>query len=386
MPPQPIYLDYQATTPVDPRVIAAMQPYFSTNFGNPHAHSHEPGWIAEEGVETARRQIAGLIGARPAEISFVSGATEANNLAIQGVIGAAAPSRRHIVTTAIEHASVIETCRAVASDALTIVPVDRSGQVDPEAIAAAIRPDTALVSVIAVSNEIGVIQPLAAIGALCRARGVLFHTDAAQAGGRIALDVHEQSLDLVSLSAHKMYGPKGIGAIYIRRDPPVRLVSLMYGGGQERGLRPGTLPVPLCVGMGAAAEIARAEGPAEEARQIGLRDRLLDQLRRTSPDLLVNGGLDCRIGGNLNIAIPGVDAEALLAALPGLALATGSACASAIRAPSPILQAIACSDETALSSIRIGLGRPTTEPDLDEAAAQIASAVARMPRRQTAPC
>jgi len=390
-PAEPVYLDYQATTPADPRVVAAMLPYFTEIFGNPHS-THRFGHAAEEAVERARAEVAELIGAEPREIVFTSGATESNNLAIKG----AARFRRNqrgdaerdqIVTLATEHKCVLESCARLAAEgfAVDILPVLPSGLVDLERLASTIGPRTALVSVMAVNNEIGVIQPLAEIGALAHARGAWFHSDAAQAAGKIPLDVEAMGIDLMSLSAHKLYGPKGIGALYVRRRPRVRLTPLFHGGGQERGLRSGTLPTPLCVGFGAAAAIAAAEMPAESERLAGLSRRLLAGLRAALPDSRLQGSAERRIPGNLNIAFAGIDADKLLAALPELSLSTGSACSSAAIEPSYVIGALGLDAAAARGAVRIGLGRFTTEAEVDYAVERLAAGVCRLRRDAAAP-
>lgn len=369
----PIYLDYQATTPLDPRVLDAMLPFYRERFGNPHSATHVYGWQAEEAVEAARRHVARLIGAKPAEIIFTSGATEANNLAIKGF----ARTGQHVVTVATEHECVLAAAEAVERTGarVTYLPVKSDGLLDPERLAAALTGDTVLVSVMAVNNDIGVIQDIAEIARMCHMRGIAFHSDAAQAAGKMALDVGGQNIDLMSLSAHKLYGPMGIGALYVRTAISARLQPLVHGGGQERGLRPGTLPVALVVGFGEACRIALAEFEAEAARLLAMRGRLLDQLRAAAPDMVVNGSLTQRIPGNLNIAFPGIEAEALIAALPELALATGSACSSAVNEPSHVLTALGLSPELAAGSLRIGFGRFTTEAELDRAGRLIAAKV-----------
>jgi cysteine desulfurase len=382
----PVYLDYQATTPTDPRVLEAMLPWFTQKFGNPHSTSHAFGHEAEEAVERARGQVAALIGAEPREIVFTSGATESNNLAIKGAAGfqrahpAASGARDHIVTLATEHKCVLETCRRIESEgfALTILPVRGDGLVELEALDAAIGPRTALVSVMAANNEIGTVQPLAAIGALCRARGALFHTDAAQAAGKIPLDVEAMAIDLMSISGHKLYAPKGIGALYVRRRPRARLLPLIDGGGQERGLRSGTLPTPLCVGLGEACAIAMAEREAEAERLLALRRRFLAALRAAIPETRLNGAAEPRLPGNHNLAFAGIDAEALLAACPAVALSTGSACSSASIEPSYVLRALGLDEAAARASVRVGFGRFTSEAEVDFAADALAAAIRRL--------
>jgi cysteine desulfurase len=371
-----IYLDYPATTPCDPRVVEAMLPYFSALAANPHNRQHAAGRAAAAAIEQARSQIAALIGARPAQIIFTSGATEANNLALHGTARAQRTRGRHIVTVATEHASVLEPLRALARDGfeLTILPVDAAGLVDPDRLAAALRPDTILVSAMAVNNEIGAIQPSGEIGALCRARGIPFHCDAAQAAGRLPLDVGTLEIDLLSLSAHKLYGPPGIGALYLRAGD---LVSLQQGGGQERGLRPGTLPTPLCVGFGRAAVLATAERADERIRLGRLGDRLWQGLRRQVPGIRRNGDPAHCVAGLLSIGFPGIDATDLMEDLPDLALSSGAACSTASGLPSSVLSAIGLDAALAQSTLRIGLGRFTNEADVDRAVDRIAEAARR---------
>ncbi|HUC61000.1 MAG TPA: IscS subfamily cysteine desulfurase [Alphaproteobacteria bacterium] len=379
-PHLPIYLDYQATTPVDPRVLQAMLPYFAEKFGNPGSVSHSFGREASLAVENAREQVAALIGAEAREIVFTSGATESNNLAIKGAARFRGETRRHIVTLATEHKCVLESAKAMEAEGfrVTYLPVERDGLVDLGRLAAALDEDTVLVSVMAAHNEIGVIQPLAEIGALCRARGIYFHTDAAQAVGKIALDVEALGIDLMSISGHKIYGPKGVGALYVRRRPRVRLEPLLSGGGQERGLRSGTLAAPLIVGFGEACAIAGVEMAEEGKRLLALRQRLADGLMARVPELRINGDLAQRLPGNLNVSIPGVDAEALMAALPELALSSGSACTSAEVEPSYVLRALGLPEALARASLRIGLGRFTEADEVDYAAQAIAEAARRL--------
>jgi cysteine desulfurase len=372
-----IYLDYQATTPLDPRALSAMRPFLEDRFGNPHSDHHGYGRDAAAAVERARAEIASLIGADPREVVFTSGATESNNLAIKGAARFVGNQRRHIVTVATEHKCVLESVRALEIEGFsnTILPVRSNGLIDLDALDAAIGDDTVLVSVMGVNNEIGVIQPLRDIGQLCRARGALFHTDCAQAVGKIPLDVEEMAIDLMSITAHKMYGPKGIGALYVRRRPRVRLEPLFSGGGQERGIRSGTLPAFLCVGFGAAAAAARQDMSAERERLESLHTRLKARLLAI-PGARLNGDAEQRWPGNLNVAFPGVDSQALLEALvDDIAAATGSACTSAAVEPSYVLQAIGLDNSTAASAIRLGLGRQTTLEEVDAAATRIAEAV-----------
>ncbi len=380
----PIYLDHHATTPCDPRVVEAMLPHLSGTFGNAASRSHAYGWAADAAVEQARDQVAALIGATPKEICFTSGATEADNLALFGVAEAAAerdPARRHLVTSAIEHKAVLEPLAALEKRGwhVTRVPVGRDGLVRVDAIAEALRPETVLVSVMAANNEIGTLAPLAELGRLCKGRGVLFHTDAAQMAGVLPLDVEAMGLDLVSLSAHKMYGPKGIGALYVRRrGPMVRLAPQILGGGHERGRRAGTLPVHQVVGFGCAARIAQAEMGPEAQRQRTLRDRLLSSLLAELPDVVVNGDLADRLPGNLNVSFADVEGEALLMALREFALSSGAACTSATLEPSHVLRALGVPADLAHASIRYGLGRGNTEAHIAAVAVATVSAVRRL--------
>jgi cysteine desulfurase len=380
----PVYLDYQATTPTDPRVVAAMLPYFTEKFGNPHSTSHRFGREAAAAVEQARGEVAALIGAEPREIVFTSGATESNNAALKGAMRFLRDERRaekdHVVTVATEHKCVLETCRQLEREgfSVTILPVGQDGLLDLDRLAAAIGPRTGLVSIMAVNNEIGVIQPLARIGALCRSRGVLFHTDAAQAIGKIPLDVEAMRIDLLSISGHKIYGPKGIGALYARRRPRVRLMPLIDGGGQERGFRSGTLATPLCVGLGRACAIAQAEMVAENVALEALRRRLLAGLRSRVPGTRLNGTAEHRVAGNLNVAFAGVDADSLLECCPAVAASTGSACSSASVEPSYVLRALGLDEAAARSSLRLCVGRFTTEAEIDFAVDALAAAVTRL--------
>jgi cysteine desulfurase len=366
---QPIYLDYQATTPMDPRVLEAMMPYFTYKFGNPHSRSHSYGWEAEEGVEKARAQVAKLIGADEKEVIFTSGATESNNLAIRGIAEFYKDRRNHIVTTVTEHKCVLDTCRHLEQQGfdVTYLPVQKNGLIDLDALRAAVTDKTVVVSIMAVNNEIGVIQPLAEIGKICREKKAFFHTDAAQAAGKIALDVEAMNIDLMSISGHKIYGPKGIGALYVRRKPRVRLVPLIVGGGQERGFRSGTLPTPLCVGIGEAAEIAMKEMDAESKRLAKLQARMLKGLNAKLTDIHVNGDLEHRIPGNLNIGFAYVEGESLMMGIKGLSVSSGSACTSASLEPSYVLRALGVEEDMAHTSLRIGLGRFTTEQEVDTA-------------------
>jgi cysteine desulfurase len=366
---QPIYLDYQATTPMDPRVLEAMLPYFTYKFGNPHSRSHSYGWEAEEGVEKARGQVAKLIGADEKEVIFTSGATESNNLAIRGVAEFYKDRKNHIVTTVTEHKCVLDTCRHLEQSGfeVTYLPVQQNGLIDLEVLRNAITDKTVVVSIMAVNNEIGVIQPLEEIGKICREKKTFFHTDAAQAAGKIPLDVEKMNIDLMSISGHKIYGPKGIGALYVRRKPRIRLVPLIVGGGQERGFRSGTLPTPLCVGLGEAAEICSKEMEGEARRLKKLQDRMLKGLNDKLTDIIVNGDLEQRIPGNLNVSFAYVEGESLMMGIKGLSVSSGSACTSASLEPSYVLRALGVEEEMAHTSLRIGLGRFTTEQEVDTA-------------------
>lgn len=367
----PIYLDCHATTPADPRVLEEMLPYFTEVYGNPASVTHAYGWTAEAAVKQARGRIAAAIGADPTEIIFTSGATESNNLAIKGVAEAYFNQGKHLVTVETEHRAVLDPLNYLETLGfdVTRLPVQRNGLVDLDQLAAALRPDTILVSVMAANNEIGVLQPLEAIGQLCHDRQILFHTDGAQAIGKIPLSVQTQNIDLLSLTAHKIYGPKGIGALYVRRkNPRVQLAPQLHGGGQERGWRSGTLPVPQIVGFGTALEIALKEQEAENDRLRGLRDRLWQSLQ-VLDGVYLNGDLQHRLAGNLNISIEGIQGQALLLALqPHLAISSGSACTTAKVEPSHVLQALGRSRALSLASLRFGLGRFTTLEQIETAA------------------
>ncbi|XGV97411.1 MAG: cysteine desulfurase family protein [Leptolyngbya sp. BL-A-14] len=369
---RPIYLDCHATTPVDQRVMAAMLPYFMEHFGNAASSSHLYGWEAAAAVQQAREVLAGAIGATPEEIVFTSGATEANNLAIKGVAEAMLQKGRHIVTVATEHSAVLDPCRYLQTLGfeVTVLPVQTDGLVDLETLTQALRPDTILVSVMAANNEIGVLQPLAAIGALCHERQILFHTDAAQAIGKIPLNVESMQIDLMSLTAHKVYGPKGIGALYVRRrNPRVQLAPQLHGGGHERGLRSGTLYVPQIVGFAKAVELAISDMPDETHLISQLRDRLWEQLSQLG-DVYLNGHPTKRLPGNLNISVAGVDGQALLLGLqPVVAVSSSSACSSANAAPSHVLDALGHAKALSYASIRFGIGRFNTESEIDRVAA-----------------
>ena len=382
----PIYLDNQSSTRLDSRVLEAMLPYFTEQFGNPHSTSHAYGRIAAEAIDEARSEVAEVIRADPRELVFTSGATESNNLAIKGAARFArlyprnGQLRDHIVTLTTEHKCVLESCLQLEREGfrVTYLPVEPGGLVSFAALEAALTERTLLVSVMAAHNEIGVVQPLAEIGALCRSKGVLLHSDAAQAFGKIALDVEAMQTDLLSISGHKVYGPKGVGALYVRRRPRVRLLPLIDGGGQERGLRSGTLPTPLCVGIGRAAAIAAAEMTEEAERLRQLRDRLQTGLARRVPGLRLNGDAERRLPGSLNFCFPGIPAMTLIEACPGIAISTGSACTSASVEPSYVLRALGLSEADANSGIRIGLGRFTTPAEVDFAVDALAAAASRL--------
>ena len=362
---RPIYLDYSATTPVDPRVVDAMVPYLNDRFGNPASRSHAYGWEAEEAVDLARSQVAQLVNADPKEIVWTSGATESNNLAISGAAHFHSQKGKHLVTMTTEHKAVLDTMRNLERHGFEVTYLDPrpDGLLDLEAFAAALRPDTVLASVMHVNNETGVIQDIAAIGAVCRYRGVLFHVDAAQSTGKVAIDLEQLPVDLMSFSAHKTYGPKGIGALYLRRKPRVRIEAQMHGGGHERGMRSGTLPTHQIVGMGEAFRIARLEMAADNERARMLRDKLLAGLACLE-ETYVNGDLQARVPHNLNISFNFVEGESLMMAMKGIAVSSGSACTSASLEPSYVLRALGRPDELAHSSIRFTVGRFTTEADI----------------------
>ncbi len=377
---RPIYLDHHATTPLDPRVLEAMRPYLTSEFGNAASSTHEYGWKAEAAVEAARKKVAGLIGAaRPKEILWTSGTTESNNLAILGAARASAAKGRHVITSVIEHRSVLEPCQHLETRGfrVTYLPVDAQGLVDEAALERSITPETILISIMAANNEIGVLQPIAGIGRIAKKSGVLFHVDAAQACGKIPIDVEAMGIDLLSMSAHKVYGPKGVGALYVReRNPNVRLEPLMYGGGQERRLRPGTLAVPNIVGMGRCYEIAGQEMETEAIRLTALRERLQSGLQSSIPGIVVNGHPTRRLPGNLNVSFSGIRSDALIPKIRDVALSSGSACASSETAkPSYVIQALGGEADRALSSIRFGMGRFNTDEEIDIVIDRIAEAV-----------
>jgi len=364
----PIYLDYSATTPVDPRVAKRMVTFLTEEYGNPASRSHAYGWTAEAAVEEARENVARLIGADAKEIVWTSGATESNNLAIKGAAHFYKGKGKHIITMSIEHKAVLDTCRELERQGFDVTYLDPepSGLLDLEKFKAAVRPDTILVSIMFVNNEIGVIQPIAEIGEICRARGIIFHVDAAQATGKVAIDLSTLKIDLMSMCAHKTYGPKGIGALYVRRKPRVRLEAQMHGGGHERGFRSGTLPTHQIVGMGESFRLAREEMGTESERVRMLRDKLLKGLSEME-EVYVNGDLEQRVAHNLNISFNFVEGESLIMAIKEIAVSSGSACTSASLEPSYVLRALGRSDELAHSSIRFTLGRFTTEEEVDYA-------------------
>ncbi len=369
---RPIYLDNSATTPVDPRVAEVMMQYLTadTKFGNPASKSHAYGWEAEEAVENARREVAELIGADPKEIIWTSGATESDNLAIKGIAHFYKRKGKHIVTSAIEHKAVLDSCRHLEAEGyeVTYLEPEANGLIDLQKLEAALRDDTILVSIMHVNNEIGVVQDLEAIGKITRARKIFFHSDAAQSAGKVDIDVNQMNVDLMSFSAHKIYGPKGMGALYVRRKPRVRLEAQMHGGGHERGMRSGTLPVHQIAGMGEAFRIAREEMVVEGERLTALRDRFLQGIEGME-EVYVNGDLEQRIPGNINVSFNFVEGESLMMAINRLAVSSGSACTSASLEPSYVLRAIGRDDELAHSSIRFTFGRFTTEEEVDEAVA-----------------
>ncbi len=376
-----IYLDYQATTPVDPRVVDAMVPYFTEKFGNPASKSHSYGWEAREAVETARSQVAALIGATPREIIFTSGATEAVNLALKGVAGMYGAKGRQLITVATEHRAVLDTCKALeqADFKVTYLDVLANGLLDLDELRRAITGETILVSVMHANNEIGVIQPIAEIGALCREKGVFLHVDGAQSVGKISVDVEAMHIDLLALSGHKLYAPMGIGALYVRRrDPQVRLKAQIHGGGHERGLRSGTLPAPLIVGLGAACRILIDELDAEGQRTRALRDRLWDGIRSRLDNVQLNGDPHHRLPGNANVSFGGVDGDTLLASLSNIAVSSGSACTSESPEPSHVLRALGLDDALARASIRFGIGRFTTGAEIDAVVDTVVENVERL--------
>ena len=377
----PIYMDYHATTPVDPRVLETMLPYFSEKFGNAASRSHEFGWRAEEAVENARAQIAKLINASPKEIVFTSGATESTNLALKGAAEVYGEKGRHIVTQVTEHKATLDTCKHLekAGFTVTYLPVGKDGRVNLDALQAALTPNTILISIMYANNEVGAIQPIAQIGKIAKERGILFHVDAAQAAGKIPIDVQADGIDLLSISGHKMYGPKGVGALYVRRkNPRVQIASIIDGGGHEHGMRSGTLNVPGIVGLGKASELCQKEMAEETKRLEALRNRLKDGILSGLDDVFINGSMENRLPQSLNISFAHVDGESLTMGINDVAVSSGSACTSANIEPSYVLKALGLSDDMAHSSIRFGLGRFNTEEEVDYVAARVVETVKRL--------
>src|SRR5262245_15587578 len=377
----PIYLDYQATTPMDERVLSAMLPYFREKFGNAASRNHSFGWEAEKAVEAARAQIATLIHAEPKEIVFTSGATESDNLAIKGVAEMYGDQGRHIVTAATEHKAVLDTCKRLEQEGceVTMLPVDKTGLVRVDDLAKAIRKDTILVTLMAANNEVGTVHPVAEIGRLCKERGVLFHTDATQAVGKLPVDVEKMGIDLLSISGHKMYGPKGVGALYVRRrGPRVRVQAQMDGGGHERGMRSGTLNVPSIVGLGKACELCGEEMESEARRLTAMRDRFWKKLTGGLDEIFLNGHPTQRLPGNLNVSFAYVEGEGLMMGMKDLAVSSGSACTSASLEPSYVLRALGVGEDLAHTSIRFGFGRFTTDEEIDVASNVAIAAVKRL--------
>ena len=363
---KPLYMDSQATTSLDPRVLDTMLPFLTSYYGNPHSRTHQYGWESEAAMETAREQVADLIGADPKEIIWTSGATESNNITVKGVGRFYASKKKHVITTQTEHKCVLDSCRILESEGIdvTYLPVKSDGLVDMEQLEASIRPDTSLVSVMTVNNEIGVIQPVQDIGKLCRSKKVFFHTDAAQAVGKIPLDVNKMNIDLMSISGHKLYGPKGVGALYVRRRPRVRVEPIQSGGGQERGLRSGTVPTPLVVGLGAACALAMEEMEYDHKHVARLSNKLVEGITSQLPNVIRNGGTSL-YPGCVNLSFHCVEGESLLMALKDVALSSGSACTSASLEPSYVLRALGAEEDMAHSSIRFGIGRFTSDEEVE---------------------
>jgi cysteine desulfurase len=377
----PIYMDYHATTPVDPRVLEAMMPFFTEKFGNAASRNHPFGWEAEEAVEAARKQVADLIGANPKEIIFTSGATESNNLAIKGVAEMYREKGNHIITCVTEHKAVIDTCKKLEKQGLrvTYLPVQKDGRINIEDLRAAINEKTILITIMTANNEIGVIQPIAEIGAIAKEKGILFHTDGVQAVGKVPFDVTALKVDLVSISGHKIYGPKGVGALYVRRrNPRVLLAEQISGGGHERGMRSGTLNVTGIVGLGKAAELCRLEMAKDTERLSLLRDRLNEALHKNLDEIYINGSMEHRLPHNLNISFAYVEGESLLMGINDVAVSSGSACTSASLEPSYVLKALGAGDDLAHSSIRFGLGRWTTNEEVDYVVEKLTKVVTRL--------
>ena len=375
-----IYFDYQATTPVDPRVLKKMMPYFGEIYGNPHSRNHSFGWEAEEGVEIAREHVAKLINANPKEIIFTSGATESNNLALKGVSEFYKEKKNHIITCVTEHKCVLESCRHLAGKGfeITYLPVQSNGLINLDELKKVISDKTLIISIMGVHNEIGVIQPLEEIGKICRSKGIFFHTDCAQAIGKIPLDVDKMNIDLMSISGHKIYAPKGVGALYIRRKPRVRISSMISGGGQERGMRSGTLSPALCVGLGEACKIYSNEMEKENKMLIKFKNMMLEGIRKSCPDVYLNGSEQDRVPGNLNLSFAYVEGESLMMGIKDLAVSSGSACTSASLEPSYVLKALGVEEELAHTSLRIGFGRFTTENEVKYATDVIVKEVMRL--------
>jgi len=364
---KPLYLDAQSTTPTDPRVLDAMLPYLTSFYGNPHSRTHAYGWESEKAMETSREQVASLIGADPKEIVFTSGATESNNISVKGVGRFYKGKKKHVITTQTEHKCVLDSCRQLEAEGIevTYLPVEKSGLVNMKLLEKSMRPDTSLVSIMTVNNEIGVLQPVAEIGKLCRSRKVFFHTDAAQAVGKIPIDVNQMNIDLMSISGHKLYGPKGVGALYVRRRPRVRVEPIQSGGGQERGLRSGTVPTPLVVGLGAACAVAQAEMQYDHEHVKRLSEKLVNGLTSALPNVIRNGDASATYEGCVNLSFHCVEGESLLMALKDIAVSSGSACTSASLEPSYVLRALGADEDMAHSSIRFGIGRFTSEEEVD---------------------
>merc|ERR1711992_400760 len=378
--PRPLYLDAQSTTPMDPRVLDAMLPYMTSYYGNPHSRTHQYGWESETAMEKAREQIADLLGADAKEIIFTSGATESNNISVKGVARFYKSKKNHVITTQTEHKCVLDSCRQLENEGfeVTYLPVQTNGRVDIEEFEAAIKPTTALASVMFVNNEIGVVQPIKEIGEICRANKVFLHTDAAQAVGKIPIDVNDMKIDLMSISGHKVYGPKGVGALYVRRRPRVRVEPIQSGGGQERGLRSGTVPTPLVVGLGEACRLAKAEMDYDHAYISRLSNKLKDMINSELESVVYNGDPENTYAGCVNLSFALVEGESLLMAIKDIAVSSGSACTSASLEPSYVLRAIGAEEELAHSSIRFGIGRFTTEEEVDYTAERCIKEVQRL--------
>jgi len=377
----PIYMDNHATTPVDPRVLETMLPYFNETFGNAASRNHEFGWKAEEGVEHAREQVARLVGATPKEIIWTSGATESNNLAIKGVAEMYRDKGNHIITQVTEHKAVLDTCKRLEKYGyeVTYLPVQKDGRIDLDDLRKAITPKTILITIMYANNEIGVVQPIPEIGAIAKEKGVFFHVDGVQAAGKVPVDVNKDNIDMLSMSAHKLYGPKGVGALYVRRrNPRVQLASILDGGGHERGMRSGTLNVTGIVGFGKAAELCMEEMPVESVRLRGLRDRLKDAIFGELDEVFINGSMTCRLPNNINISFAYVEGESMLMGINDIAVSSGSACTSATLEPSYVLKALGVGEDLAHTSIRFGLGRFNTQEEVDYVAARVIETVKRL--------